>query len=73
MVTVGCASSSNVVRQCSTLKEQIYKRQSVIPQLVFRLAQFDAPGSRCDEIIVVSMAGVGATLCDSKGVELFGF
>ena len=72
MVTVGCAGSSNVVRQCSTFREQIYSRQNVIPQLGNRLAQFVAPGSRCDETVVVSMVGAGATLLYSKGVELFG-
>ena len=73
MVTVGCAGSSDVVRQRSTFKDQIYSRQSVIPQLGYRLAQFVAPGSRCDETMVVSMVGVGATLLYSKGVELLSF
>ena len=73
MVTVGCACSSNVVRRRSTFREQIYSHQSVIPQLGNRLAQFVAPGSRCDVTMVVGMVGAGARLIDSKGVEWFGF
>ena len=73
MMTEGCAGSSNVVRQCSTFREQIYSRWSVIPQLGYRLAQFVAPGSRCDVTMVVGMVGAGATLLYSKGVEWFGF
>ena len=73
MVTVGCAGSSNMVRQCSTFREQIYSHQNVIPQLGYRLAQFVAPGSRCDVTMVVGMVGAGAKLFDPKGGEWFGF
>ena len=69
MVTVGCAGSSNVMRQCSGFEEQnTMRRTSVKPQFL-RLAQGGTPGSRCNMTVDVGMVGAGARLFDSKGVE----
>ena len=73
MVTAGCAGLSNVVRQCSTFKEQIYKPPDVKSSVVRQASAVCCTrlSVRCDQ--VVGMVGAGAKLSDSKGVEWFGF